>query len=194
MNLYLFAPYKVNCNFDQKKMTKNFLLYFSFQFLVITKVKHWIGIWIRNRIHLKCWIRIRIHNTDRQREEFMKEHARLVPGFLPISIPDARNNYLTQSGFWEWFHLDHKFNWSADQSKLFRYTALKYYTTSHSQPHKKYQQIWLRHIKTGSVLVWKWFVMCRLWFLAQIDGFEYGYNGVGWIFWNMKIEQGEFFS
>jgi hypothetical protein len=33
--------------------------------------------------------------------------------------------------------------------------------------------------------------MCRLWFLAQIDGFEYGYNGVGWIFWNMKIEQGE---
>jgi hypothetical protein len=35
--------------------------------------------------------------------------------------------------------------------------------------------------------------MCRLWFLAQIDGFEYGYNGVGWIFWNMKIEQGESF-
>jgi hypothetical protein len=36
--------------------------------------------------------------------------------------------------------------------------------------------------------------MCRLWFLAQIDGFEYGYNGVGWIFWNMKIEQGGCFS
>jgi hypothetical protein len=32
----------------------------------------------------------------------------------------------------------------------------------------------------------------RLWFLAQIDAYEYGFNGVGWFFWNMKIEQGDY--
>ena len=31
----------------------------------------------------------------------------------------------------------------------------------------------------------------RAWFLAQIDAYEYGFNGIGWFFWNMKIEQGE---
>ncbi len=61
--------------FDQKKILKKFQLYVYLQFFVNkTLDSDWIRILIRIRIHLKCWIRIRIQwsriqSTDPQRTD-----------------------------------------------------------------------------------------------------------------------------